>query len=413
MATLNLELIQNDSFLPLEKKEMHLSSSVKAFPLNDPEFLIHEDSALMSPDIMFSGEDPVDHPRELFDDDDFPIDDEWIEETLKLAEFKQEYGNVIFHPVHESSPCLADDNGNLDWLDNPPPPSKQVFKDRNALQPLAMTSLNSVSSSSSMSKTVPTQCPSHTELDDTGPFTPCEENFLDEDEDDCDLNLKPDGMAPPLGTKELLSSPRHVNKYPQAIPPEPRPPIHCIQITPPNRLLQTDIPHQISFDVSGQPLPFIRPPFPAPMLDRSPIQGLNSRTVLRTCFRIGEALNAATASLHSVGAPDVVMELYCRSLSSIRHPTSHKQTFQFGDLFSSTSPPFLTGTYMTWRGIGLWDHDSRAFLGESGKGKMARVVGKIKRLEKEDGLKRWEMVVMSVWEVDWEDVGVTKGIVMA
>lgn len=68
---------------------------------------------------------------------------------------------------------------------------------------------------------------------------------------------------------------------------------------------------------------------------------------------------------------------------------------------------------MMWRGIGLWDHDSRAFLGEDGKGKMARVVGKIKRLEKEDGMNRWEVLVMSVWEVDWEDVSVAKGIVLA
>lgn len=412
LATLNLELTQNGSFLALEKPEMHLSSSVKAVPLNGPEFLIHEDSALMSSHMMFSGEDPVGHPKQLFDDDDFPIDDEWIGEILKLAELKQEYGDVIFRPVHESSPCLADDNRNLDWHDNPPPPSKQVFKDRKALQPIAMTSLNSVSSSASISKIIPTQCPSHTELD-TGPFTPCEENFLDEDEDEYDLDLEPGGMEAPLITKEPSSSPRHVNKSPQSVSQEPRPSFCCIQITPPSTSLQTDIPHQISFNVSGQPLPFIRPPFPAPMLDRSPIQGLNSRTVLRTCFRIGDALNAATASLHSVGAPDVVMELYCRSLSSIRHPTSLKQTFQFGDLFSSTSPPFLTGTYMTWRGIGLWDHDSRAFLGEDGRGKMARVVGKIKILEKEDGLKRWEMVVMSVWEVDWEDVGVAKGIVLA
>lgn len=413
LATLNLELTQNGSFLALEKPEMNLSSSVKAFPLNGPEFLIHEDSALISSDMMFPGEDPVGHPKQSFDDDDFPIDDEWIEEILKLAELKQEYGNAIFRPVHESSPCLADDNRNLDWLDNPQPPSKQVFKDRKALQPIAMTSLNSLSSSSSISKTIPTQCPSHTELDDTGPFTPCKEKILDEDEDEYDLNLELGGMAPPLGTKEPSSLPRHVNKSPQSVSQEPWPSIRCIQITPPSTSLQTDIPHQVSFDASGQPLPFIRPPFPNPMLDRSPIQGLNSRTVLRTCFRIGEALNAATTSLHSVGAPDGVIELYCRSLSSIRHPTSLKQTFQFGDLFSSTSPPFLTGTYMTWKGIGLWDHDSRAFLGEDGKGKMARVVGKIKKLEKENGLKKWEMVVMSVWEVDWEDVGVAKGIVLA
>lgn len=408
LATLNLELKQDGSFLALEQSDMYLSSSVKAVPLHGPEFLLHDDS-----DIMFSGEDPAAQPKQVLDDDDFPIDDEGIEEILKLAELKQENGKLIFRPVSESSPCLADDNRNLGWLDNPPPPGRQVSKDRKALQSIAMTRLNSVSSSPSISKTIPTQCPSHTELGDTGPFTPWEENFLDEDDDEYDSNLGLGGMTPPLGTKEPSSLPTHVKKYPQSVSQEPQPSIRCVQITPPSTSLRTDIPHQISFDVSGQPLPFIRPPFPSPMLDRSPIQGLNSRTVLRTCFRIGEALNAATVSVHSAGAPDAVIELYCRSLSSIRHPTSFKQTFQFGDLFSSASTSWLTGTYMTWRGIGLWDRDSRAFLGEDGKGKMARVVGKIKRLEKEDGLKRWEMVVMSIWEVDWEDVGIAKGIVLA
>lgn len=266
LATLNRELTEDGSFLALEQSEKYLSSSVQAFPVNGPKFLVHQDS-----DLMFSGEDSVGQPDQNYDADDFPIDDEGMEEILNLAELK-------------------------------PPPSTS---------------------------------------------------------------------------------------------------------------LSAEIPHQISFDVSGKPLPFIRPPFPAPMLDRSPIQGLNSRTVLRTCFRIGEALNAATASLRSAGAPDTLMELYCRSLSSIRDPTTFKQIFQFGDLFSSASPPFLTGTYVTWRGIGLWDHDSRVFLGEDGKGKMARVVGKMKRLRKQDGVKMWEIVVMSVWEADWEDVGIAKGIVLA
>ena len=59
--------------------------------------------------------------------------------------------------------------------------------------------------------------------------------------------------------------------------------------------------------------------------------------------------------------------------------------------------------------MGLWDVDSRAFIGEEGKGKMARVVGRIKRCERGgDGV---EMVILSVWEVDWEDVEVAKGIV--
>lgn len=408
LATVNQELTQNGSFLALEQSEMSQSSSFKASSLNGPEFLVHEDS-----DIMFSGEGFLGQRSQKYDDDDFPIDDEGIKEMLKLAELKQENGNVTFPTVLERSPCLADDNRKLDWLDNPPSPGKQVSKDREALQSIAMTRLDSVPSSPLISKNIHTQYPSPTELDDTRPFNPCEENFLDEDDEEYNLNLGSGEMTPLLGTTEPSPSSLHANKSPQCVPKELQPSIRCVQITPPSTSLHADIPHQISFDALGQPLPFIRPPFPAPMLDRSPIQGLNSRTVLRTCFRIGEALNAATASLRSAGAPDAVVELYCRSLFSIRDPTSFKQNFQFGDLFSSASPPFLPGTYMLWRGIGLWDHDSRAFLGEEGKGKMARVVGKINRLEKKDGMNRWEMLVMSVWEVDWEDVSVAKGIVLA
>lgn len=406
VATLNQELTQTGSFLALEQSP---SSSVKAFPVNGPESLVYEDS-----NIMFSGEGALGQRTENYDNDDFPIDDEGIEEILKLAELNQENGNVAFHPLFERSTCLANENRKPDWLDNTQCPGKQVSEDRKALQPIAMTRLNLVPSSPPTSKNILTQYSSRTELDSAGPCKPCDENFLDEDDDDeFNLDLGSDGTVQPLGTTEPSSSPPRLNESPQSISKDPQPSIHCAQITPTSTSLHVDIPHQISFDASGQPLPFIRPPFPAPVLDRSPIQGLNSRTVLRTCFRIGEALNAATASLRSAGAPDAVVELYCRSHLSIRDPTSFRQTFQFGDLFSSASPPFLPGTFMLWRGIGLWDHDSRAFLGEDGKGKMARVVGKIKRLEKENGVNRWEMLVMSVWEVDWEDISVAKGIALA
>lgn len=138
-----------------------------------------------------------------------------------------------------------------------------------------MTRLNSAPSSPPISKIIPMQYPSRTKLEGAGPFTPYDENFLDEDDDD---------YTSPLSTTEPLPSSPHVNKSPQSVSKEPQPFIRCVQVTPPSTSLHADIPHQISFDVSGQPLPFIRPPFPAPMLDRSPIQGLNSRTVLRTCF---------------------------------------------------------------------------------------------------------------------------------
>ncbi|KAL8860480.1 MAG: hypothetical protein Q9178_003139 [Gyalolechia marmorata] len=165
-----------------------------------------------------------------------------------------------------------------------------------------------------------------------------------------------------------------------------------------------DIPHKISFDEKGTAIPFIRPVFPDPVRDRSPIHGLSSRTLLRTCFRIGEALNAGSAALRT--RTDAVMELYARVSYSDRPAGSVKQYFQFADIFSPDKPPFLKATYGLWKGVGIWDLDSKVFLGREGKGKMARVVGRIGREEKTRGL---EMTVLSIWEVDWEDVGICKG----
>ncbi|KAL8896227.1 MAG: hypothetical protein Q9192_003206 [Flavoplaca navasiana] len=164
------------------------------------------------------------------------------------------------------------------------------------------------------------------------------------------------------------------------------------------------IPHKVSFDQDGLATPFIRSSFPEPIRDRSRVLGLSSRTVLRTCFRIGEALNAGSTALRT--RKDAVVELYARVSSSERPAGSVKQYFQFADIFSPDKPPYLKGTYGLWKGVGIWDLDSRVFLGEKGKGKMARVVGRIGREETTRGL---EMTVLSVWEVDWEDVGICKG----
>ena len=58
--------------------------------------------------------------------------------------------------------------------------------------------------------------------------------------------------------------------------------------------------------------------------------------------------------------------------------------------------------------MNLWDVDSKVFVGEKGRGKIARVMGRMKRCEREKGC---EMVILSIWEVDWEEVGIAKGLV--
>lgn len=167
---------------------------------------------------------------------------------------------------------------------------------------------------------------------------------------------------------------------------------------------QPDMLHVVSFDADGKPLPFIRPPFAKPVRDRSVIHALRSQSVLRPCFRVGEALNAGCAAVSS--DMDSVIELYARVSSSTREPGSYKQRFRFADLFTADKPPFLTGVYTLWRGVELWDHGSKVFLGEAGKGRMARVVG---RMRKEEG--NWMMAILCIWQVDWEEVGLAKGIV--
>ena len=169
-------------------------------------------------------------------------------------------------------------------------------------------------------------------------------------------------------------------------------------------------PHLMPVNFNGDALPFIRPPFPKAVRDRSPILGLSNRTVLRICFRIGEALNAAAvASRTNV---DAIIELYARVVISSREVSGgYKQFFQFGDLFTD-KPPYLSGTYTLWKGVGLWDNDSKELVGDQGRGKMTRVLGRMKRMDPVQGQGPGvEMVVLSIWEVDWEEIGAAKGIV--
>ncbi|KAL9632598.1 MAG: hypothetical protein Q9164_005221 [Protoblastenia rupestris] len=164
-----------------------------------------------------------------------------------------------------------------------------------------------------------------------------------------------------------------------------------------------DFLHKVPLNANGKPISFLRPAFPKPVLDRSPILGLTNRTVLRTCFRIGKALNAAFAATRT--NTDAIIELYARVVSSSRN--GYKQYFQFADLFTD-KPPYLGGVYGLWKGVGLWEQDSRVFLGEEGRGKMCRVLGRVKMGERGRGR---EMSILCVWECGWEDVGIAKGIV--
>lgn len=228
------------------------------------------------------------------------------------------------------------------------------------------------------------------------------ENCFDDDDLDeglVDLAESSNVLQPltPLTSPEKPLTPKL-----QWMPPKTFTPVKSSQIP----VLLIDIPHLVPMNADGEALPFMRPPFPNPIRDRSPILGLRNRTSLRTCFRIGEALNAAAVA--SRAKTDAIIELYARVVSSEREDVGgFKQFFQFGDLFTD-KPPYLTATYNLWKGVGLWNLDSQCFLGKEGKGKLARIMGRIKRRDHGGGC---EMTIMSIWEVDWEEVGFAKGIV--
>lgn len=154
--------------------------------------------------------------------------------------------------------------------------------------------------------------------------------------------------------------------------------------------------------------PFVRPPFPKRVRDRSPIVDISSSGILRTCFRIGEALNAASVAFRT--GTDVIIELFARVLSSTREIAGYKQHIDFADLFHSERPPFLSGTYELWKDGGRWEEDSRRLLDEDGRGKMCRAVGRLKR---DPDTKVWKMAVLNIWEATWDDVAWVKGVVCA
>ena len=205
-----------------------------------------------------------------------------------------------------------------------------------------------------------------------------------------------------LSGKTSPLSERAINVLSHIVPTKDDRPVPFIR----PKLPTLNVPTHIVPTKDSRPVPFARPKFPTPLLPRSPIPGLSPTTVLRTCFRMGEALNAATVALrHSI---DAIIELYCRVKYSDRQANGHKQFFELVDIFTPDRSPSISGQYAIWKNVDLWEHDSRQFLGEGGRGKKARVVGRIKRGPKNIG---WELVILSIWEVDWEDVGIAKGIV--
>ena len=154
--------------------------------------------------------------------------------------------------------------------------------------------------------------------------------------------------------------------------------------------------------ITNHPPPFARSPFPQPVRDRSPVPGLSPTSRIRTCFRLGEAFNAASQASrnHTVA----IVELYALVLHSVRKKDT--QTFSFADLFRPDRPPFLEGSWTGWKDSEYWEMDSRAFIQKKEGGRMCRTVARVER----QGQGKWGLVILSLWEADWDDVDAVKAI---
>ena len=146
--------------------------------------------------------------------------------------------------------------------------------------------------------------------------------------------------------------------------------------------------------------PIVRSPFPTEVRDRSPIIGLSSNQLLRTCFRVGEAINQSCQAAKT--GKKVLIELYAKILSSERDHL--QQRFTFHDLFHA-KPPYIQATYAAaiWKGVQLYEYDSSRLLQP---GRMCRCIGTMKRNGKD-----WVMTVLNMWEATWDDVQWVEGIV--
>jgi hypothetical protein len=94
---------------------------------------------------------------------------------------------------------------------------------------------------------------------------------------------------------------------------------------------------------------------------------------------------------------------------SERHDT--KQNFQFLDLFHDR-PPFLSGVFEYWRRCELWDTESAVFLGEEGRGRIARLVGRVKKKEGGGvGGTGFFVQILLIGEAGWADVETARKVV--
>ncbi|KAI6850024.1 hypothetical protein KC367_g4572 [Hortaea werneckii] len=155
--------------------------------------------------------------------------------------------------------------------------------------------------------------------------------------------------------------------------------------------------------------PVVRTAFPSAIRDRSPIWGASNTTVLRTCFRIGEALNVGCQAVRNNRA--VLLELYARVMDSwhggAERGKGAKQSFVLHDLYHD-KPPYLDASFLLCGQSKVWDLDTSSFLTKRDGGIMCRAIGQVKK--EGCGRGKWYINLLSIWEATWDDVQAVAGV---
>ena len=147
-----------------------------------------------------------------------------------------------------------------------------------------------------------------------------------------------------------------------------------------------------------------RKPFPTHTKDRSPVSGLSADAVLRTCFRIGEALNEGCQAVRL--GRDMLIELYARVIES-RSEENSVQRLQLHDCFHDR-PPFLDAVLDDGKDYKLWSRSANGTMMAEGSGTLCKLVGKMRRRDL-----KWEFAVLNTRQVSWNDVEYVAGIYSA
>lgn len=150
--------------------------------------------------------------------------------------------------------------------------------------------------------------------------------------------------------------------------------------------------------------PFVRPPFPEKVRDKTSVPGTSSRTILRTCFRIGHLVNQATHCCQD--HQDAVFELYARVTYSSRESLARKQHFQFVDLYKDQQP-YPSGSLVGWRVGSLLDRQSQTFVNINAP-KLCWCMCKLVRNQRAST--GWFIEVLGVRETTWEQIQYAKMI---